>query len=45
MKTGNELDNIKDLKNQNSRFKSKIKSLKNKVTQDNDFNVDDNEIA
>ena len=44
--TGNELDNIKELKNQNSKFKSKIKALKKKVAQDKyDFNGEDNETA
>ena len=45
-KTGNELDNIKELKNQNSNFKSNIKALKNKVSQDKyNFYGDDNETA
>ena len=44
--TENELDNIKELKNQNSKFKSKIKALKKKVAQDKyDFNGEDNETA
>ena len=41
-KTGNELDNIKELKNQNSKFKSNIKALKKRVTNDNDEG-DDND--
>ena len=32
-KTGNELDTIEDLKNQNYKFKKNIKPLKNMVTQ------------
>ena len=33
-KTGNELDNIIELKNHNPKFKSNIKALKKKVAQD-----------
>ena len=33
-KTGNDLDNLNKLNNNNPRFKRNIKGLKNKITQD-----------
>ena len=41
-KTGNEIDKLNELKNHNSKFKSKIKAPNNKVTQENyDYEGDD----
>ena len=44
-KTGNELDNLKDLNKKNSKFKRKIKFLKKKVKQGKEVSegVDNNE--
>ena len=36
--TGNDLDNIMELKNQNPNFKRNIKALKNKVSQEKENN-------
>ena len=41
-RTLNDLDNIKELKKQKSKFKRNIKALKKKVTNEND-EVDDND--
>ena len=41
-KTGNEIDKLKELKNQYYKFKRKIKALKNNVTNNNDKG-DDND--
>ena len=40
IKTGNDLDDIKELKKQNPKFKKKIKALKKKVTNHNDEGYD-----
>ena len=40
IKTGNDLDDIKELKKQNPKFKKKIKELKQKVTNHNDEGYD-----
>ena len=41
--TGNDLDKLKELKKQNTKFKSRIKALKKKVKNDNDDGDDNDE--
>ena len=41
-KTGNDLDKLKELKKQNSKFKRNTKELKKKFTNDN-YEGDDND--